>query len=194
MHPPFPNLPFAIAFVGILVAGLGYAAYVDWTTLKVPKWLTMGLLGTGVVMNMVRGAWLGAEGHPIFILNADNAALGALDGLILALTGFITGFVVFFAFWIFGLGGGGDVKLVAAAGAWLGWFIVLVGIALSLPFLVVVTVVVSAWRISGGRLPATALQGGVRTRTVTTYSLPFALGVGVILTILMVQYVNQLNG
>ena len=192
MHPPFPNLAFAIAFVGILVAGLGYAAYVDWVTLKVPKWLTLGMLGCGVAINAIRGAWLGAEGHPTWILDADNAAVGALDGLLLAVAGFLVGFVVFFAFWIFGLGGGGDVKLVAATGAWLGWFIVLVAIALSLPFLVAVTVVVSAWRISGGRLPATAVQGGTRQRTITTYSLPFAMGVGVVLTILMVAYVKQL--
>lgn len=189
----FPNLPFAIAFVGILVAGLGYAAYVDWKTLSVPKRLTVGLFGIGIAMNVVRGAWLAAEGRPVWILNADNAFLGALDGLMLSLAGFLVGFALFFAFWIFGVGGGGDVKLVGATGAWLGAFFVLVSVILSLPFLVLVTVVVSGYRIMRGKLPATALQSGNRKRAVTTYSLPFALGVYVILALLMVEYAKMLN-
>jgi prepilin peptidase CpaA len=190
----FPNLPFAIVFTAVLMAGLGYAAYVDWVMLKIPKWLTIGLFGSGIVMNMVRGGWLAAEGQPVWIINGDNAALGALDGFLLALAGFITGFGVFFVFWIFGLGGGGDVKLVGATGAWIGWLMVLMCIALSLPFLVVVTVLVSAWRITSGKLPTTAMQGGSRRRTVTTFSLPFALGVAVMMSLLMVRYVNSLAG
>ena len=50
MHAPFPNLAFAIAFVVILVAGLGYAAYVDWTTMKVPKSPTVSHFGTFIVV------------------------------------------------------------------------------------------------------------------------------------------------
>lgn len=192
----FPNLPFAIVFVGILAAVLGYAAYVDWTTMKVPKWLTIGVLGCGVLLGVVRGAWLGAEGNTVWLL-PDGAFLGAIDGLLLALSGFVLGFILFFGFWIFGLGGGGDVKLVAATGAWLGWFYILCAIALSLPFLVIVTVFVMGYRLTGGKMPQTAVttgfQAGGRRRSVTTYSLPFALGVYVILSWMMVQYVNHMN-
>lgn len=197
MHAPFPNLAFAIAFVGILVAGLGYAAYVDWTTMKVPKWLTVGLFGTGIAMNVIRGAWLGAEGHAVWILDGDNAFIGAMDGLLRSLAGFALGFALFFGFWIFGLGGGGDVKLVGATGAWLGWSAVLISVILSLPFLVLVTLLVSGYRIAGGKLPqtaiATAVQPGGRRRSVTTYSLPFALGAFVVLSIIMVEYAKFLN-
>ena len=172
----FPNLAFAAVYLGILVVVLGLAAYVDWTTLKVPKRLTVGLLGAGLVMNLVRGAWLGAEGRPGWLFDGGIVA-GAFDGLLFAVVGFLLGFTLFFGFWIFGLGGGGDVKLVGAAGAWLGWQGVLIAVGLSLPFLVVVTVLVSGYRMSQGKLPQTALQGSNRKRAVTTYSLPFALGV-----------------
>jgi Flp pilus assembly protein protease CpaA len=172
----FPNLAFAAVYLGILVIALGYAAYVDWTTLKVPKQLTVGLLGTGLVVNVIRGAWLGSEGRPGWLLDGGMVA-GAFDGLLFAMVGFLVGFALFFVFWIFGLGGGGDVKLVGASGAWLGWQGVLIGVGLSLPFLVLVTVLVSGYRMSRGKLPATALQGSNRKRAVTTYSLPFALGV-----------------
>lgn len=196
MHEPFPNLPFAIAYAGILVAGLVYAAYVDWMTMKVPKRLTLNLLVSGVVMNTIRGGWLGFQGHPVGLLGADNALVGALDGLLLSLAGFALGFVLFFAFWVFGLSGGGDVKLVGATGAWLGWDLVLVGVALSIPFLVAVTLLVSAYRLARGKLPqsAAAVAGkGGRPRTLTTYSLPFALGVFVVLSVLMMKYVQVHN-
>jgi Flp pilus assembly protein protease CpaA len=189
MHSPFPNLPFAIVFVVILVVGLGYAAYVDWKTMKVPKWLTLGLLGTGFVMNATCGGWLGVEGRPMWILDADNALLGAIDGILLSLVGFIVGFGLFFGFWIFGLSGGGDVKLVGATGAWLGCNLLLIGVLLSLPFLVVLTLLVLGYRLAKGKLPKLAATTEVkgRKRTVTTYSLPFALGVYVVLFVWMLR-------
>jgi prepilin peptidase CpaA len=189
MHAPFPNLPFAIVFVGILVVGLGYAAYVDWKTMKVPKWLTLALLGTGIAMNAICGGWLGVEGRPMWILDADNALVGALDGILLSLVGFIVGFGLFFGFWIFGLSGGGDVKLVGATGAWLGYDLLLLGVLLSLPFLVVLTLLVLVLRMAKGKLPklASTVEAKGRKRTVTTYSLPFALGVYVVLSVWMLK-------
>ena len=62
MQPYFPNLAFAVLFVTVLAVGLAYAAWIDWTTMRVPKWLTMGLLGTGMLMNAIRGGWVAAEG------------------------------------------------------------------------------------------------------------------------------------
>jgi Flp pilus assembly protein protease CpaA len=190
----FPNLPFAILFVVILVAGLGYAAYVDWKTMKVPKWLTVGLFGSGVAINAIQGGWLGWDGGPVWILGADNAFFGTLTGILYSLAGFLTGFVLFFVFWIFGLSGGGDVKLVGAAGAWLGWYLVLIGVLLSLPFLIVLTLSVTGYRVAKGKLPkVAATKGKGQQRTVMTYSLPFALGVYVVLSLLMVRYVQFLN-
>ena len=42
------------------------------------------------------------------------------DGLLFSLAGFGTGFGILFLLWISGGGGGGDVKLMGAVGAWLG--------------------------------------------------------------------------
>lgn len=190
----FPNLPVAILFVVVLVIGLGYAAYVDWKTMKVPKWLTLGLLGLGFAINAVQGGWLGWEGHPVWEFGVENAFQGILAGLLFSLVGFLTGFGLFFLFWIFGLSGGGDVKLVGATGAWLGW-LVAIGVLLSLPFLVILTLLVTVYRIAKGKLPklAATKQSKGQQRTVMTYSLPFALGVYVLLSLVMIKYMQFLN-
>jgi Flp pilus assembly protein protease CpaA len=96
---------------------------------------------------------------------------------------------LFFGFWIFGLSGGGDVKLVGATGAWLGCNLLLIGVLLSLPFLVVLTLLVLGYRLAKGKLPKLAATTEVkgRKRTVTTYSLPFALGVYVVLFVWMLR-------
>ncbi len=189
MHPPFPNLPFGIVFIAILVAGLGYAAYADWMTMKVPKWLTVGLCCTGIVTNAICGAWLFFEGAKVWLFDPVNVFVCAVDGVLLSLVGFIVGFVSFFVFWIFGLCGGGDVKLVGATGAWLGPILLAWGVVLSLPFLVILTLSVLAYRLARGKLPqpaiATPTKG--RQRSVTTYSLPFALGVYVVLSVWMLK-------
>lgn len=56
-------------------------------------------------------------------------ALDGVHGLAQAGIGFATGLVVMFLPFAAGLIGGGDVKFAAAAGAFLGWRIVLVGLA-----------------------------------------------------------------
>src|SRR5262245_43717118 len=119
-QPFFPNLPFAAAFVLLLAGGLAYAAWRDWKTLVVPKWLSLSILGAGVLANVVRGGWMALDGQRVLALGPSNVAVGSVDGLLFALAGLLCGFVLFFVFWIFGICGGGDVKLVAAVGAWLG--------------------------------------------------------------------------
>ena len=200
-QPFFPNLPFAIGFVLLLAGGLAYAAWRDWQTLVVPKWLSLSILGAGVLLNVVRGGWMAASGHNVLALPPTNPAVGAADGLLFALAGFGAGFVLFFLFWIFGICGGGDVKLVAAVGAWLGPRFVLGAVVLSAPFLVLLVVLTLGYRVLGGslsRLPGLAPAAGrdaprVRRR-VTSYSLPFALAAGVILTLLLWGYQSYLNG
>lgn len=200
-QPFFPNLPFAVAYVMLIAVGLGYAAWRDWKTLIVPKWLSLSILGSGIVMNAIRGGWLALEGHRVMFLTPHNAALGTIDGFLFALLGFVCGFVMFFLFWIFGLCGGGDVKLVAAVGAWLGPRFVLGAVFLSTPFLVIVVVLTMAYRILGGNLIRLASRTQTGTdpaarvkRRVTSYSLPFALGAAVILGLLLWGYQAYLSG
>ncbi len=49
-----------------------------------------------------------------------TAAYGQ-PGLWFALAGFLLGFGMLLVLWLLGGGGGGDVKLMGALGAWLGW-------------------------------------------------------------------------
>ena len=46
---------------------------------------------------------------------------GLLDELLFSALGFAAGFGVLFLLWLTSGGGGGDVKMMAALGAWLGW-------------------------------------------------------------------------
>lgn len=200
-QPFFPNLPFAIAYVALIAVGLGYAAWRDWKTLVVPKWLSLSILGSGILMNAIRGSWMAIEGQRVLFLAPQNAALGTVDGLLFAFLGLACGFLMFFLFWIFGLCGGGDVKLVAAVGAWLGPRFVLGAVFLSTPFLVLVVVLTMAYRILGGNLVSLASRTQTGTtpaararRRVTSYSLPFALGAAVILGLLLWGYQAYLNG
>jgi Flp pilus assembly protein protease CpaA len=115
----FPNPEFGWVFFAALTALLGVAAYTDTRRLVIPKKISLTILGLGVLFNVVRGAWLGAEGKPGWAFDGGPFA-GAADGFLFALAGFVVGFGVFFLFWVMGTCGGGDVKLFAALAAWLG--------------------------------------------------------------------------
>ena len=51
----------------------------------------------------------------------DDWLMGLADGLLFSLGGFATGFAIFLGMWLLGLCGGGDVKIFAAVGAWIGF-------------------------------------------------------------------------
>jgi prepilin peptidase CpaA len=125
-HPFFPPEPiFAWTFCAALVLIAALAAYLDLRQMRIPKALTLTGLGLGVLMNLVRGAWLGATGEEVWRLGANGGFLGALDGVLFSLAGFAAGFALFFIMWVLGTCGGGDVKLFAALGAWIGAYLVL---------------------------------------------------------------------
>jgi prepilin peptidase CpaA len=82
-----------------LVGLLASAAVVDVRTRRIPNWLTFGVLVTGLAQSFT----------------ASNAVGPADAGL-----GLLTGFGLTFALFAIGALGGGDVKLLAGVGAWLG--------------------------------------------------------------------------
>jgi prepilin peptidase CpaA len=86
-----PLAACAVAF------GAGSGAVIDLRTRRVPNWLTGGLAALGLLLAAVRGHELG------------YAIAGIVLGLVLMLPGHIAGAT-----------GAGDVKLLAALGAWLG--------------------------------------------------------------------------
>ncbi|OGR88324.1 MAG: hypothetical protein A3J74_03140 [Elusimicrobia bacterium RIFCSPHIGHO2_02_FULL_57_9] len=106
-----PYLYWSIA--AILAAGVLMAvALIDWDTFLIPDELSLGLLAAG---------WLAAPINPFF------AGSGPVAAVLLSLAGSLIGFVVG---WVTAAAGekifkkeamgGGDIKLLAAVGAWGG--------------------------------------------------------------------------
>ena len=85
----------AVAFAVSLVGGVH-----DLLTRKIPNWLTFPALLAGVAANFWWFGWAGGA----------DALLGAL-----------LGFALFFPVHFLGYMGAGDVKLLMAVGAWVGW-------------------------------------------------------------------------
>jgi Flp pilus assembly protein protease CpaA len=175
----FPTLPFAVAFLGVLLGGLVAASWFDLKTLIVPKKVTLGLAGAGLAMNLVRGAWLGAVGTSTWAFDGSNLVVGGLDGLLFGVCGLLVGFTTFFVLWIFGICGGGDVKLAAAVGAWLGPKYFFGVVALALPVVMLLTVVrVAIVVIRGQSRQATLTAGKAKVQwRLLSYSLPMTIAV-----------------
>ncbi|MHB8903397.1 MAG: A24 family peptidase [Thermoguttaceae bacterium] len=89
----------SLVFVLIVAAFVAVAAISDLRTRRLPNWLTVPALAAAIVA---------------------HTAVNGLAGLGFALLGFVTGFGILLILWLVGGGGGGDVKLMGALGAWLG--------------------------------------------------------------------------
>jgi prepilin peptidase CpaA len=188
MPPPFfPAVEFGWAFFGTLVAILLASSWVDLKTMKVPKWLTLPALGLGLAFNIVRGGLLGLESFRVWALEPGGLLGGALDGALFAAAGFAMAFGLFFVIWMLGICGGGDVKMCAAVGAWIGPGLIFRLLILTI-FMVVLFMVgqVVAAVLSGSleppqgsrRPPRGAEESGVaekRRRRLLVFSPPLAL-------------------
>jgi Flp pilus assembly protein protease CpaA len=149
----FPNSTFGWFFCLALGTITVLASYWDWKRFVIPKKLSLVALGLGMLLNVVRGGWLGSNGQTVWLWDAPSASLGAVDGALFALAGFGVGFGLFFALWLLGTCGGGDVKLMAALGAWIGplWAIyVLIGSWLVVVF--TVFIVRGGKRVASGKI------------------------------------------
>ena len=177
----FPNTPFAWVFCGAVIALTLVAAVIDTRTAKIPNRLNLVILFAGVAFTLVRSVWPGAVEHPLFVFNTGAAWLGGLDGTL----GFLLAFGGFFAFWIFGLAGGGDVKLMAALGAWFGpvgfvylWVASIVGLLFWSGFVIVFSKVTGKKTLSAKQQPQLKKAGKPVPRKrglQVTYSVPVAL-------------------
>lgn len=185
--PFFPDQGFGWVFAFALVVVSVLAAVYDTRKAIIPKWITLGTLGVGLILNTVRGGWLGSQGSKVWML-AEGAGVGAADGFLFALVGALFGFGLFFVVWILGVCGGGDVKLMTALGAWFGPY----GVVL---FLIFSTVALAFWVVGmmvfGGRSVKSMRQkpkaappphkGGKARQTRVTFSVPAAVASLVIL-------------
>jgi prepilin peptidase CpaA len=190
----FPEPVFAWVFCVSLIVFLGLAAWTDTCRARIPNRLTILLLALGLLMNAVRGGLMAADEKPLWVFETTAPWLGAIDGLLFALAGFLVAFAVMFGLWVLGMVGGGDVKLMAAVAAWLGLtkilFLVWLGSILAL-------FVWAGGRVllSGGLTPrklkrtmeearkpkAVAGPPGKNTPFRMTYSLPIAVAAAVVL-------------
>ncbi len=93
--------------ISVVVGFTAIAALCDLRTKRLPNWLTVPAFLAGLTFHVVHGA-------------VDQGLGGAWDGLLFAMGGFATGLGALLVLWLVGGGGGGDVKLMGALGAWLG--------------------------------------------------------------------------
>src|SRR4051794_8279775 len=103
-----------------LGAMLCIAAVIDWRQRRIPNWLTVVMALSGIAGSFMGGS-VAAPGQ--------------------AMLGLLVGFAITFVLFAMGALGGGDVKLIAAVGAWVGP-IILVKILLAETILGMVIVLV----------------------------------------------------
>ncbi len=136
-QPFFPNPAFAWGYCVVLIAFLVVAAYTDLRRMVVPKSVSVSVFFLGLLINLIRGAWMGSSQAQVWHFTSPGTLLGVFDGLLFAAEGFFVCFFIFFALWMVGACGGGDVKIFAAVGTWVGPYIAIWIFCLSTLILVV---------------------------------------------------------
>lgn len=114
----------AVILVALFTA---VAFFVDVKSGKLPNWLTMPALLIGV---------------------AFHAAVHGWGGLSHSLLGSLVGFALLFVLFLIGGGGGGDVKFMAALGAWFGPVLVVIVFVVSAVLALIITVGVVAAKMA----------------------------------------------
>jgi Flp pilus assembly protein protease CpaA len=115
----FPSPIFGWAFCVFLVGLLAVSTYTDLRWIIISNKLVVLIAIAGLLANLLRGTWLGIKGTDVWILPASQA-LGWMDGIAFSLAGFIVGLMLGIPLYAVGAAGGGDGKLMAAVGAWVG--------------------------------------------------------------------------
>jgi len=159
-----------VSYVVLCVAAM--ACVTDIRRRRIPNVLTFGAAAAGVVF---------------------HGATGGTHGLVLAVSGWSVGLLVFLPFFMLGGMGGGDVKLLAALGAWVGpgdavWLAIYsslaggvlgVGVALSRNYLGTAlrnlkTMFVSWWLVGPRPLASMTLEDSKAPRL--AYAVPMLIG------------------
>jgi prepilin peptidase CpaA len=125
-----------------------------------------------------------------------QVAFFRMDGLWASLLGFAAGFGILFVLWMIATAGGGDVKLMAALGTWLGWLTTLKVLFCSLIFVTTGTIgIVVAGMVTQGLrrtkdqyLTKNETSGGEssdqrKKRRVMAFAVPVALATWCILAL-----------
>ncbi|NCF64145.1 MAG: hypothetical protein GWP58_14950 [Gammaproteobacteria bacterium] len=120
----------------LLLALLGGAVVSDFRWHRIPNWMSGTLLGLGVLLQFELQAW---------------------NGLAAAMAGLMIGLLAFLPFYLRSAMGAGDVKLMAAAGAWLGPLGAVLACGLTLVAGLVMVLMIFGWRALCMRQPALAM-------------------------------------
>jgi prepilin peptidase CpaA len=162
---------FEVFMTAMVLLFTSAAVVSDLRTRRIPNWLTVSNLVLALVV---------------------HGCHGRLGGLIFSLEGFAAGFGVLFLLWLIGGGGGGDVKMMAALGAWLGWKLTLAVFLGSAVVTLVLATVRLAYRLiaraTAGRGDiqptgrdrrgqATPASGGDRGEKAQRFPVPYAVPV-----------------
>ena len=111
---------------------------------------------------------------------------GLLDGLLFTLAGVAVAFVLMFVLWILGVCGGGDVKLYAAVGAWVGPWNVFPILGVAVACVGVVVFFGMAARLLRGKSVAVPASGEKPTKSrLATFAWPLAVGTLLVLAFLV---------
>jgi prepilin peptidase CpaA len=161
------------------------AAILDFRTKKIPNWITVPSALTGLVFHTVM-----PDSH----------------GILWALAGFGVGFLLLIVPWLLGGGGMGDVKLLAALGAWLGPLAILAvfGASAVLAACMAAAVMVSTALTHGftaargrclnlDRSGAATAAGSSRLkpRRVIPFAIPIAISTLLVLAVMVIQSLVQ---
>ena len=155
---------FAWVFCVAVVAFTLCAAVIDVRTRKIPNWLTAPFCIAGIAFNLIWHGWVGLQ-----------------DSLL----GFAAGFAIMFALLLIKGGGAGDLKLMAALGAWLGPKPIVAVFLLS----TLVVILMSAGILAGRLVRQLAAPPGEQSpkqRIGVTYALPVACGAWLVLAWMLI--------
>jgi prepilin peptidase CpaA len=163
--------PAAFVTVAVLAVGLVACGF-DIATRRIPNWLTAGAALAAVAFHLYTGGFSGAA---------------------FSFGGLLVGLAIFFPIFALGALGGGDVKLMACLGAWLGpvsalWIALYAAIAGGVMAVVIsvargytgrafdnIWLLLTHWRVGGIRpLPELTLKESKGPRL--AYALPITIG------------------
>ena len=125
------------ALVGFFFGVLTVIAFIDMDTMEIPPSLNLIILGLGIISLILN------------LIGVQKSDVSIIDRLIGAVC--VSGFLLIVTILVKGAFGGGDIKLMAAAGVLLGWKGVLTGFLIGLFIGAAIGIVLIARRKKGGK-------------------------------------------
>lgn len=162
-----------VLLIGFVVLFTAFAAYWDARTHRLPNVFTVPVFVCGLMFHIISGGLVAGW-------------VGAGNGLLFSLGGFAFGFAIMFVLWAMTGGGkGGDVKMMGAIGAWLGFKLTLLVFVTS-----AVLILLGALGFGFVRLTTrgvTSLRKSTQSSGVVPFGVPLALATWLVLGFGVIQ-------